>query len=182
MTVGLIEVGNVWEWTSDPFPTQNRLGMPEGNVPLHRPRLIFMSWPVVPALQRQEEPQWTLKGGSFIDSLEGEFNHKATRKTPALFFVTTLLPRGDRRDPHGQHCRQWQLQHWVSVRADLMGQEPWPPDSSIVSRTPVSVSEAAGKGGGARKRPPDQKVLQKLAEDSLLQLVLPYPFVLQAWR
>mmetsp|Transcript_169395 Transcript_169395/g.300015 ORF Transcript_169395/g.300015 Transcript_169395/m.300015 type:complete len:193 (+) Transcript_169395:3-581(+) len=42
-------VGNVWEWTSDYFPTQN-----------------------------PKEEQWTLKGGSFLDSLDGEFNHKAT--------------------------------------------------------------------------------------------------------
>ena len=34
---------------------------------------------------------------------------------------------------------------------------------------PVPVSEAAGKGGGGRKRPPDQKMLQQLAEDCLLQ-------------
>lgn len=39
-------VGNVWEWTSDPWP-----GAPE---------------------------QVTLKGGSFIDSVDGAFNHKAT--------------------------------------------------------------------------------------------------------
>jgi len=42
-------VGNIWEWTSDPFPTQN-----------------------------PKDEQWTLKGGSFIDSLDGSFNHKAT--------------------------------------------------------------------------------------------------------
>eukprot|EP00440_Ansanella_granifera_P059024 gb/GFBE01063976.1/.p1 GENE.gb/GFBE01063976.1/~~gb/GFBE01063976.1/.p1 ORF type:complete len:379 (+),score=103.77 gb/GFBE01063976.1/:1-1137(+) len=42
-------VGNAWEWTSDPFPTR-----------------------------QGEEEQWTLKGGSFLDSIDGSFNHKAT--------------------------------------------------------------------------------------------------------
>lgn len=42
-------VGNTWEWTADRFPTRN-----------------------------PSEEQWTLKGGSFIDSLDGSFNHKAT--------------------------------------------------------------------------------------------------------
>lgn len=42
-------VGNVWEWTSDPFPTQN-----------------------------PKDDQWTLKGGSYIDSVDGSFNHKST--------------------------------------------------------------------------------------------------------
>mmetsp|Transcript_9262 Transcript_9262/g.22061 ORF Transcript_9262/g.22061 Transcript_9262/m.22061 type:complete len:375 (+) Transcript_9262:49-1173(+) len=96
-------VGNVWEWTSDPFPTQNR----------------------------QEEPQWTLKGGSFIDSLEGEFNHKAT-------VVTRMGNTADSGSYNtGFRC-------------------------------------AAGKGGGARKRPPDQKVLQKLAEDGGIEAVQEY--------
>lgn len=42
-------VGNTWEWTADRFPTRN-----------------------------PSEEQWTLKGGSFIDSSDGSFNHKAT--------------------------------------------------------------------------------------------------------
>jgi len=42
-------VGNVWEWTADPFPTQG-----------------------------PGEEQWTLKGGSYVDSVDGSFNHKAT--------------------------------------------------------------------------------------------------------
>ncbi|CAE6966977.1 SUMF2, partial [Symbiodinium sp. CCMP2456] len=96
-------VGNVWEWTSDPFPTQSR----------------------------QEEPQWTLKGGSFIDSLEGEFNHKAT-------VVTRMGNTADSGSYNtGFRC-------------------------------------AAGQGGGARKRPPDQKMLQQLAEDGGIEAVQEY--------
>merc|ERR1719223_2040889 len=65
-------VGNVWEWTADRFTTRN-----------------------------PGEEQWTLKGGSFIDSLDGSFNHKA--------IVVTRT--GNCCDPHGQHRRQRQLQH-----------------------------------------------------------------------
>lgn len=43
-------VGNVWEWTSDYWPNQ----------------------------RNPQEMQVTLKGGSFIDSIDGSFNHKAT--------------------------------------------------------------------------------------------------------
>merc|ERR1711948_216319 len=42
-------VGNVWEWCVDPFPSQN-----------------------------PEDKHLTLKGGSYIDSIDGRFNHKAT--------------------------------------------------------------------------------------------------------
>jgi len=42
-------VGNVWEWTSDAYPSQN-----------------------------PHEKHMTLKGGSCIDSIDGAFNHKAT--------------------------------------------------------------------------------------------------------
>lgn len=42
-------VGNVWEWTSDWFQTRN-----------------------------PQDQQWTLKGGSFVDSIDGSTNHKAT--------------------------------------------------------------------------------------------------------
>ncbi|CAK0872881.1 unnamed protein product [Prorocentrum cordatum] len=45
-------VGNVWEWTAD-------------------------AWRLPNDRQGQEE-QWTLKGGSFIDSVDGAHNHKAT--------------------------------------------------------------------------------------------------------
>lgn len=42
-------VGNIWEWCVDPFPTKN-----------------------------PQDKHVTLKGGSFIDSIDGAFNHKAT--------------------------------------------------------------------------------------------------------
>lgn len=42
-------VGNVWEWMSDAFPSRN-----------------------------PQEQHLTLKGGSFIDTIDGSFNHKAT--------------------------------------------------------------------------------------------------------
>merc|ERR1712130_783416 len=42
-------LGNVWEWTSDSFPTKN-----------------------------PKEKQLTLRGGSYLDSLDGSYNHKAT--------------------------------------------------------------------------------------------------------
>lgn len=42
-------VGNVWEWCVDPFPSKN-----------------------------PEDKHLTLKGGSFIDSVDGRYNHKAT--------------------------------------------------------------------------------------------------------
>merc|ERR1712048_943695 len=42
-------VGNVWEWTADAWATKD-----------------------------PKDEQWALKGGSFLDSLNGEFNHKAT--------------------------------------------------------------------------------------------------------
>merc|ERR1719343_1815717 len=43
-------VGNVWEWTADKAPAE----------------------------QGSKEEMWTLKGGSFVDSIDGAFNHKAT--------------------------------------------------------------------------------------------------------
>merc|ERR1712039_400346 len=50
-------VGNVWEWTSDYFPTKNQQQAQQG---------------------KPEERQWVLKGESFIDSIDGKWNHKAT--------------------------------------------------------------------------------------------------------
>lgn len=48
-------VGNVWEWTADFWPP-----------PQHQQQ------------QNEQVHQWVLKGGSFIDSIDGSFNHKAT--------------------------------------------------------------------------------------------------------
>merc|ERR1712066_913333 len=45
----------VWEWTSDPMEMQ-------------RGAQGF----------KEEDELWTLKGGSFVDSIDGAFNHKAT--------------------------------------------------------------------------------------------------------
>eukprot|EP00931_Biecheleriopsis_adriatica_P106018 TRINITY_DN80535_c0_g1_i1.p1 TRINITY_DN80535_c0_g1~~TRINITY_DN80535_c0_g1_i1.p1 ORF type:complete len:370 (-),score=107.78 TRINITY_DN80535_c0_g1_i1:36-1145(-) len=45
-------VGNVWEWTADAWLGQQG--------------------------QQGEQEQWLLKGGSFLDSIDGAFNHKAT--------------------------------------------------------------------------------------------------------
>ena len=42
-------VGNIWEWTSNVFGTD----------------------------PQTKQPQYTLRGGSYIDSPAGEFNHKA---------------------------------------------------------------------------------------------------------
>ncbi|CAK9013782.1 unnamed protein product [Durusdinium trenchii] len=95
-------VGNVWEWTADPFLT--------------RPG---------------EDEQWILKGGSFVDSINGEFNHKAT-------VVTRMGNTADSGSYNtGFRC-------------------------------------ASGQGGGGRKRPPDQKTLQKLAEDGGVEAVQEY--------
>ncbi|CAJ1366601.1 unnamed protein product [Effrenium voratum] len=95
-------VGNVWEWTADPFRSR-----------------------------QSEEEQWTLKGGSFIDSVDGEFNHKAT-------VVTRMGNTADSGSYNtGFRC-------------------------------------ATGKGGGGRKRPPDQKMLQKLAEEGGVEAVQEY--------
>merc|ERR1711920_753392 len=49
-------VGNVWEWTADYFPSSKEKQQQE----------------------KPEERQWVLKGGSFIDSIDGKWNHKAT--------------------------------------------------------------------------------------------------------
>lgn len=95
-------VGNVWEWTSDPFP-----GRPD------------------------EEEKWILKGGSFLDSATGDFNHKAT-------VVTRMGNTADSGSYNtGFRC-------------------------------------ASGKGGGGRKRPPDQKMLEKLAEEGGIEAVQEY--------
>ncbi|CAJ1403321.1 unnamed protein product, partial [Effrenium voratum] len=97
-----VKVGNVWEWTADPFRSR-----------------------------QSEEEQWTLKGGSFIDSVDGEFNHKAT-------VVTRMGNTADSGSYNtGFRC-------------------------------------ATGKGGGGRKRPPDQKMLQKLAEEGGVEAVQEY--------
>ncbi len=45
-------LGNVWEWTSSQFKTQN-----------------------------PKERHFVLKGGSFVDSIDGEYNHKVTATT-----------------------------------------------------------------------------------------------------
>jgi len=83
-------VGNVWEWTSDHYPTQN-----------------------------PQDEQWTLKGGSFIDSLNREFNHKAT-------VVTRMGNTADSGSYNtGFRC-------------------------------------ADGKGGGGRKKPPNQAKIQDI--------------------
>lgn len=67
------EVGNVWEWTSDPFPGRREL--------VTFRWLSHLGTPVRP----DEEEKWTLKGGSFLDSATGDFNHKAGyTATPAL--------------------------------------------------------------------------------------------------
>jgi len=49
-------VGNVWEWTADYMPK------PGGSTNQEKP----------------EEQQFVLKGGSFIDSIDGSWNHKTT--------------------------------------------------------------------------------------------------------
>ena len=42
-------VGNVWEWTSTVYGVD----------------------------KQTRQPQYTLRGGSYIDSIDGKFNHKA---------------------------------------------------------------------------------------------------------
>lgn len=42
-------VGNVWEWTSTVYGVD----------------------------QQTRQPQYTLRGGSYIDSIDGKFNHRA---------------------------------------------------------------------------------------------------------
>eukprot|EP00930_Biecheleria_cincta_P031611 TRINITY_DN2193_c6_g1_i1.p1 TRINITY_DN2193_c6_g1~~TRINITY_DN2193_c6_g1_i1.p1 ORF type:complete len:383 (-),score=101.41 TRINITY_DN2193_c6_g1_i1:18-1166(-) len=48
-------VGNTWEWTQDPMPPPRQQQQ-----------------------QQQQEEQFVLKGASFVDSIDGSFNHKAT--------------------------------------------------------------------------------------------------------
>jgi len=86
-------VGNLWEWTSCHFPTQN-----------------------------PQDRQLTLKGGSFIDSVDGKWNHKAT--------VVTRM--GNTADSGSYN---------------------------------TGVRCAYGEGGGGRKPPMDQQMLQKIAEE-----------------
>ncbi|CAE8711305.1 unnamed protein product [Polarella glacialis] len=96
-------VGNVWEWTSDPFATG----------------------------RQEKEEQWTLKGGSFLDSIDGSFNHKAT-------VVTRMGNTADSGSYNtGFRC-------------------------------------ASGKGGGGRKRPPDQQKLQKIVEEGGVEALQEY--------
>jgi len=50
-------VGNTWEWTQDPMPPPRQQQQQQ---------------------QQQQEEQFILKGASFVDSIDGSFNHKAT--------------------------------------------------------------------------------------------------------
>lgn len=95
-------VGNVWEWVDDHWPTKD-----------------------------QGEKQVTLKGGSFIDSIDGAFNHKAT--------VVTRM--GNTKDSGGYN---------------------------------TGIRCASGKGGGGRKAPPDQEILQKLAAEGGVEALQKY--------
>merc|ERR1711862_418177 len=83
-------LGNTWEWTGDMWPTKD-----------------------------QKEEQWTLKGGSMIDSIDGSFNHK----------VTVVTRMGNTADSGSQN---------------------------------TGFRCARGQGGGGRKRPPSQEMLQKV--------------------
>ena len=101
------EVGNVWEWTSDPFPGRQPDRSAGGNEELPGCFTISMGDPSDPSdlsdpsgflfwvdayrgkicrsprpndmnfPRPDEEEKWILKGGSFLDSATGDFNHKA---------------------------------------------------------------------------------------------------------
>jgi len=102
-------VGNVWEWTADAYLD---LGLGSENQP-------------------QSTDQWTAKGASFIDSLDGSFNHRAT-------VISRLGLTADSGSYNsGFRC-------------------------------------ALGKGGGGRKQAPDQKLVEKLAEEGGVEAVQEY--------
>merc|ERR1711957_479999 len=94
-------VGNVWEWVSDHWPASKQ-EQEQGVKP--------------------EDEKVTLKGGSFIDSMDGSFNHKAT-----------VVTRMGNTNDSGSHN--------------------------------TGIRCALGKGGGGRKAPPSQDILQKLAAE-----------------
>ena len=117
------EVGNVWEWTSDPFPGRQTDRAGGGN-PIELPGCFTISMviPVIPVIpvvfffwvdayrgkicrsprpndvnfrRPDEEEKWILKGGSFLDSATGDFNHKACLHWAAMVIYSCYLPLGN---------------------------------------------------------------------------------------
>ena len=59
-------IGNTWEWTSTVFGTD----------------------------KQTKQPQYTLRGGSYVDSVDGTFNHKAdvTTRYRIFYFHNLVFP------------------------------------------------------------------------------------------